>query len=95
MSEFILLLVVNLLGACTNHIDDTDETFGYWEPLHYLLYNVGMQTWEYSPTYAIRSYAFIYPFYIIGSLLKYFSFSKIQIFYGIKIFLGRQCLCFI
>lgn len=27
---------------------------------HYLLYGTGMQTWEYSPVYAIRSYAYLW-----------------------------------
>ena len=26
---------------------------------HYLLYGSGFQTWEYSPTYGIRSYAYL------------------------------------
>lgn len=28
--------------------------------MHYLLYGAGMQTWEYSPLYAIRSYAYLW-----------------------------------
>lgn len=28
--------------------------------MHYLLYGTGMQTWEYSPLYAIRSYAYLW-----------------------------------
>ena len=28
----------------------------YWEQTHYLLHGTGLQTWEYSPEYAIRSY---------------------------------------
>ena len=27
--------------------------------MHYLLYGSGFQTWEYSPVYAIRSYAYL------------------------------------
>lgn len=48
---------------------DTDEVFGYWEPLHYLLYDQGMQTWEYSPAYAIRSYTFLTPFWVMSTLM--------------------------
>ena len=88
MIKFIVLLLVNVFGAYFNHIDDTDETYGYFEPLHYLLFGKGMQTWEYSPDYAIRSYAFLSPFWIIGLLLKYFGFQKIHIFYAIKLLLG-------
>lgn len=28
--------------------------------MHYLVYGKGFQTWEYSPTYAIRSYAYLW-----------------------------------
>lgn len=31
----------------------------FWQ-MHYLLYGTGMQTWEYSPLYAIRSYAYLW-----------------------------------
>jgi len=51
---FLIFATVHVIGATINHIDDTDEVYGYYEPLHYLLYGKGMQTWEYSPTYAIR-----------------------------------------
>ena len=41
-------------GGCENKTD------ALW-PLqtHYLLYGSGFQTWEYSPTYAIRSYGYL------------------------------------
>jgi alpha-1,2-mannosyltransferase len=35
------------------------EVFNFWEPLHYLDRGVGFQTWELSPQYAIRSWAYI------------------------------------
>lgn len=46
---FLIFATVNTVAAVVNHIDDTDETFGYWEPLHFLLTGRGMQTWEYAP----------------------------------------------
>ena len=51
---FLIFATVHVIGGTINHIDDTDEVYGYYEPLHYLLYGKGMQTWEYSPVYAIR-----------------------------------------
>jgi len=42
-----------------NLINDCDETFNYYEPLHHWLYGYGLQTWEYSPEFSIRSYAYI------------------------------------
>ncbi|KAI2495487.1 Alg9-like mannosyltransferase family [Fragilaria crotonensis] len=40
---------------------DCDEVFNYWEPLHFLSYGDGLQTWEYAPHYALRTYAYILP----------------------------------
>ena len=44
---FLLLLISRLTSARLNLIHDCDEVFNYWEPLHFLLYGSGMQTWEY------------------------------------------------
>ena len=41
------LLLPRLLSALSNIVHDCDEVFNYWEPLHFLLYGHGMQTWEY------------------------------------------------
>jgi len=90
-SLFAFFLIVSLIASRVNHIDDTDETYGYWEPLHYLVYGVGMQTWEYAPQYAIRTYAFIYPFVIIANTLKWLGWGKEAIFYSIKAILGTCC----
>lgn len=39
--------MLRYMSATTNIIHDCDEVFNYWEPLHYLLYKSGFQTWEY------------------------------------------------
>ena len=85
-----LFVIINIIAAFTNHIDDTDETYGYWEPLHYFLYGRGMQTWEYSTDYAIRPYSYLVPFYFFGESLKMLltGLSKSAIFYGIRCVLG-------
>lgn len=47
---FLPLLVLGCLrhmSATSNIVHDCDEVFNYWEPLHYLLYKSGFQTWEY------------------------------------------------
>ena len=56
---FVALLAVRLVAAARAPIMDCDETFNYWEPLHYVLHGSGMQTWEYSPQFALRSYVYI------------------------------------
>lgn len=47
------------LSASCNLIHDCDETFNYWEPLHFLIYGSGFQTWEYSAANALRSYLYL------------------------------------
>lgn len=54
-----VLLAVRLLSACQNLVHDADETYNYWEPLHYLLHGTGFQTWEYAPRFAIRSWTYL------------------------------------
>mmetsp|Transcript_2333 Transcript_2333/g.3677 ORF Transcript_2333/g.3677 Transcript_2333/m.3677 type:complete len:612 (-) Transcript_2333:129-1964(-) len=83
-----IFLGVNIIASSINHIDDTDETYGYWEPLHYLLYGVGLQTWEYAPQYSIRTYAFIYPLYAYANVLAGMGLSKMSIFTLIRASLG-------
>lgn len=53
-------------------ISDCDETFNYWEPLNLVFRGFGKQTWEYSPEYAIRSYAYLIPYYVITFPLRDF-----------------------
>ncbi|KAF3208050.1 mannosyltransferase [Orbilia oligospora] len=55
--------------------------FNYWEPTHYLSYGDGLQTWEYSPIYAIRSWLYVgvhslltLPFSLVPSIQKYHIF---------------------
>lgn len=51
-------------------IPDCDETYNYWEPLNFMLRGFGKQTWEYSPSYGIRSYAYLMPYYLVGHVIK-------------------------
>ncbi|KAL6561746.1 mannosyltransferase [Orobanche minor] len=43
----VSLGILRYMSASSNIIHDCDEVFNYWEPLHFLLYNSGFQTWEY------------------------------------------------
>lgn len=51
-------------------ISDCDETYNYWEPLNRIVRGFGKETWEYSPQYAIRSYAYLIPYYILSFPLR-------------------------
>ncbi|KAK6331543.1 mannosyltransferase [Orbilia blumenaviensis] len=72
-----VILSVGLVSALYATIPDCDEVFNYWEPTHYLFYGYGLQTWEYSPAYAIRSWLYVgihslvtLPFSLIPNLDK-------------------------
>jgi alpha-1,2-mannosyltransferase len=54
-----LIFAARVFGAFMAPIADCDEVFNYWEPVHYLLFGTGLQTWEYSPFYALRSYLYL------------------------------------
>jgi len=92
-NTFILLSVIRIIGALTSHIRDCDETFNYWEPTHYLLKGYGMQTWEYSPIFALRSYAYIFFHVLLGMIVRILVewHDKVFIFYAIRVILGIFC----
>jgi len=58
-TAFKVLLSARLGAAVWSGIQDCDETFNYWEPTHHLLYGHGLQTWEYDPKFALRSYLYL------------------------------------
>lgn len=88
-----MLLSIRISGAIWGIINDCDEVYNYWEPLHLFLYGEGFQTWEYSPVYAIRSYFYIYLHYIPASLFaNLFGDTKIVVFTLIRLTIGLFCL---
>jgi alpha-1,2-mannosyltransferase len=54
-------------------ISDCDEIFNYWEPLHFLNNGVGLQTWEYAPTFALRTYIYLMPLTFMERLYQIIS----------------------
>lgn len=58
LKVFLVLGIVRSISAIYNLIWDCDETYNYWEPLHFILHGSGLQTWEYSPEFGLRSYAY-------------------------------------
>ncbi|CAG8663230.1 11145_t:CDS:2, partial [Ambispora leptoticha] len=90
---FLAFLLVRILAALYANIGDCDEVYNYWEPTHYLQYGYGMQTWEYSPEYSIRSWAYISPHAYLGMLISFLirTDDKIKVFYGIRIIFAIFC----
>ncbi|KZV29698.1 Alg9-like mannosyltransferase family isoform 1 [Dorcoceras hygrometricum] len=85
----VSLGVLRYMSATSNILHDCDEVFNYWEPLHFLLYNSGFQTWEYSSQFALRSYLYIVFHNLVGwPASLWFGEEKVRVFYAIRIFLG-------
>ncbi|XP_070538131.1 alpha-1,2-mannosyltransferase ALG9-like [Ptychodera flava] len=94
-TAFKLLISARFTAALLSNISDCDETFNYWEPTHFLQYGSGFQTWEYSPVYAIRSYAYVMLHLLPAKLHAHlFHANKILVFYFVRCVLGFICaLC--
>lgn len=93
IAVFLVVVLIVIRVYCGLHmiIADCDETYNYWEPLHFLFRGFGKETWEYSPNYAIRSYLYLLPYYIITFPLRDFehltgiAFPAYYYFYFIRL----------
>ncbi|KAH7916464.1 glycosyltransferase family 22 protein [Hygrophoropsis aurantiaca] len=83
-----ILLLIRVAGAMYSNIQDCDEVFNFWEPLHYLDHGNGFQTWEVTPTYSIRSWAYILLHVIPARLPVSLGLGKRPAFFGVRIFLA-------
>lgn len=91
VGAFVFLMIARYYSASYNIIHDCDEVFNYWEPLHYLLYKSGFQTWEYSSEFALRSYLYLLLHAAVGGPSFWFygaGFSKVQVFFTLRLALG-------
>ena len=88
---FYVFLLANCLAALYAPIQDCDEVYNYWEPTHYLNHGYGLQTWEYSPEYSIRSWLYIVIHAAVGKLGSLLSRTKTFEFYFIRITLALAC----
>ncbi|GLV41573.1 ALG9 alpha-12-mannosyltransferase [Carabus blaptoides fortunei] len=91
-TAFKALLSARFCAAIWCHVTDCDETYNYWEPMHYLVFGKGLQTWEYSPEYALRSYTYLLlhatPAFLYHKLLQP---NPLLIFYFVRCLLGLLC----
>ena len=70
---FGVLLLARLASAALNLVHDCDETYNFWEPLHYLTHGHGMQTWEHAPRFGLRSYAYVGAHALIAKPAAWFA----------------------
>lgn len=88
---FSLCLLSHLFAAVYAPIQDCDEVFNYWEPMHYLNHGYGLQTWEYSPEFALRSWFYIVIHAIPTKIIQILARSKRLEFYLLRILLAVIC----
>ncbi|KAI9823995.1 MAG: mannosyltransferase [Phylliscum demangeonii] len=89
---FYYFLGLNLIAAIYSPILDCDETYNYWEPTHFLRHGFGLQTWEYSPEYAIRSWLYIALHAMASTISVVLPFmTKVKEFYLLRILLAFAC----
>ncbi|PPJ50008.1 hypothetical protein CBER1_04758 [Cercospora berteroae] len=88
-----IFLACHTIAALYSPIQDCDEVFNYWEPTHYLNHGHGFQTWEYSPEYAIRSWAYTGIHAILTPFARLLSRTKPKVaeFYFLRFLLGAVC----
>ena len=95
VTAFYIFFLAHAVAAFYSPIQDCDEVFNYWEPTHYLNHGHGMQTWEYSPEYSIRSWAYagIHAAIIkLGQVLPFVGgANKATEFYFLRFALGFLC----
>ncbi|KAL4062977.1 glycosyltransferase family 22 protein [Scleroderma yunnanense] len=80
-----ILLLIRVAGAMYSNIQDCDEVFNFWEPLHLLEHGYGFQTWEVTPTFAIRSWAYVLLHLPLARLGAVFASGKRPAFFAVRI----------
>uniref|UniRef100_A0A1I8NY71 Mannosyltransferase n=1 Tax=Stomoxys calcitrans TaxID=35570 RepID=A0A1I8NY71_STOCA len=91
-TAFKTFVSARLCSAIWAYISDCDETYNYWEPLNYIINGHGLQTWEYSPQFALRSYTYLLLQGVPGWIYqKIFHPSPVLIFYMVRCMLGFGC----
>ena len=60
---------------------NTSTAYNFWEPMHYLDRGYGFQTWEVSPQYAIRSWAYIVLHWLpVSNVVRFLGVDKVFVF---------------
>ena len=73
LAAVAVLVPLRLYGALVSGVADCDEVYNYWEGVHLLARSDGafrrpLQTWEYAPNYALRSWAYVAPYAAVARL---------------------------
>lgn len=79
------LVAARLLAAAVSPIPDCDEVFNFWEPTHFVTHGSGLQTWEWSPVYAIRSWAYVWVHALLIKGAQLVGLHDKQLFYFLRV----------
>ena len=88
---FLVLFTFRVSSAFHNLIHDCDETFQTIEPVHFLLCDTGLQSWELSGKYKLRSYLYVLLHAWIGLPVRFLlgcGGGKEVAFYAIRVLLA-------
>merc|ERR1719320_461476 len=77
-----------MIGASISPILDCDETFNYWEPLHWLLNHRGQQTWEYAHEFMLISWLYIFLYYPVPLGVSAFGLKGKSLFFILRSAIG-------
>ena len=72
-AALLALIPLRLLNAWLAGVADCDETYNYWEAVCLLAaphpVRRPLQTWEYAPEFALRSWAYVLPYAAISRIV--------------------------
>ena len=92
-TALIVLLAARTVAALSVPISDCDEVFNYWDPMHLLTHGKALQTWEYHPRFALRSWAYVALHSIVPFFTLIFTSSSVFAFYALRVTLAALCAC--
>ncbi|KAG5484837.1 hypothetical protein LSCM4_07607 [Leishmania orientalis] len=89
VAVFVLLLLTHQCASRFLPVADCDETFNFIEPIHYLLYGYGKQTWELCSKFALRSWLFLWMYAWPAMLVHHAAgLSSIGVYFFLRILNG-------
>eukprot|EP00762_Andalucia_godoyi_P002372 ANDGO_02760.mRNA.1 hypothetical protein len=93
IGHIVIASLARIAMACMHPIQDCDETYNFWEPLHSVMFGDGFKTWEYASQYALRPWAFVYMHTVPAAVIHTLFASKAAAFFGTRAVLGIVCAC--
>lgn len=84
-TAFWVVAFCHMFSALFAPIQDCDEVYNYWEPLHFFTHGKGFETWEYSPQFGVRSWAYVVLHSLPTKMATVIGMSKPNQFYMLRL----------